>query len=127
MEQLVIGKETWQKMVGEKDYSYRYIRRCFCSLNELPLHIVVSSGEVTAVSTVAGSERLDVHNTGSIPTIRELFERILELNKAAELGKGRVVTTYNGELGFPTNIDWSGRAIDSDWTIEISHVELLQH
>lgn len=121
---LAQAMDRWESR-GPRDYSFDYLVSCFCPVPEVqPLRIEVRDGEVTRAVPAGSDEWLPQKSLVEIPTIDDLFERILD---AIDGEADRVDATYDDRLGYPRAvfIDRAQRAIDDELSFEVSNLQAL--
>ena len=127
MESLVNGKNLWQSRIGSSDYSFELQKNCFCSHNGQTIRISIEDGEVTRVAIAHNGTDQESGISEFRPTMRELFELVLELNERELASEGTVKVQYDETLGFPTSISWQGNAMDDSIVLKIGDVATDRH
>jgi hypothetical protein len=119
--ELVSAKNKWLENFGKKDYSFIYKRNCFCSFDDKKILIKVKNHKL--ISASINGEEIDPK---TMPTIRQLFEMILEQIKKREIEENTyIVVEYNSDLGYPEIIRIKNQNIDGGGTLYVSDVAAM--
>ena len=74
---IVRNKNKWIENAQKKDYDFTYQRKCFCYLGGEEILIKVREGKIFS-ATIDSNQEVKIN---SLPTMRQLFEFILEALK----------------------------------------------
>ena len=123
MHDLVEGKNKWVQAVPNQTYSYIYRQRCFCPNDNDEIVVNVKNGKITS-TTLRSNGKKEIR-IQSLPTIKQLFEFILENLKRQEWENNlSIEAQYDEKLGFPTVIKIRRPVMDGNQSIFITNVVL---
>ena len=119
---LVESKNKWIKSVPNRNYTYTYLNKCFCGLNDKEIQVQVENGAVISVTLKNGEKR----KVKYFKTIKQHFEFILETIKKEEWGNsGSLNVEYDKILGYPSLINFRNKKVmDGSFTILISNITI---
>lgn len=118
---LVTAKDRWIAAAGESHYSYEL------RLGQKPPFTVSVSNPGTLRDDWLGDVPCSAPGVcGVNPSMRELYELVLELTNEQFESGGELRVEYDAQLGFPTEIYWDNRkSSHSAVSIGISNVILI--
>ena len=122
--ELVESKNIWVKSAPSGSYSFVYLRKCFCALDNQRISIRVNNGKLVSASLL---EDVDTPiSVSSFSTIRELFDFILEGIKKQERDNNvEIKVLYDKSLGYPKQISYRKLNVTDGFTsIYISEVAI---
>ena len=114
--EIAAQREIWQAL-GIDDYSFEITRSCFCPPQSIgPFLVTVEDGVATSV-LFEGAAADEQFTTGLPRTIDDVFQRLLDLEDAAE-----VVVAWDAEHGFPSHadVDPIPNAIDDEFSLLVT-------
>ena len=122
VKELVGNKNKWIKSAPNRNYTYTYLHKCFCGLNDKEIQVQVQNGSVISVKLKNGEPR----QTKSFKTIKEHFEHVLEIIKEEESGDSvNIEVEYEKTLGYPSKIRVNNKKLmDASYTIFISNMKI---
>lgn len=121
-EALVRGKNSWLSQVGTAKYKFDLRKDCFCTHDGQTLRLSVEDGAVVHVQIAPDSLSDGTEISRFRPTMRELFDLILELTQRELESDGTLDVEYDQALGYPTLISWTGDGMDGYLVVTISNV-----
>lgn len=113
---LATARQRWAAK-GFADYEYVLTKTCFCGLTG-PVDVVVGGDSIRSATAVSDGHAVSPQ---LVSTISGLFDFI---QQAIDDRAARIDVTYDSELGFPTRIEYDGRAniADDEVTFTASNV-----
>ena len=120
---LVEGKNKWSEAISTKKYSFEYTQHCYCPWTG---ELIKFEADYTGVkSAVLGNGKLI--DPDNFPNIELHFQRILHLLQKQEEDKNVSVSIeYDGELGFPTVIEYRQSNVShGEYKLEIKNVQVI--
>ena len=124
MESLVNGKNLWQSTIGSSDYSFELQKRCYCPNNGQVIRITVEDGAVADVAIVHDSAKHESGISEFRPTLRELFDLVLEYSERELASEGTLSVQYHQALGFPAIISWQGKGPHTSFAWVVNDVTI---
>lgn len=119
--ELVENKNRWVEHAQNRQYSFVYIRNCFCRYSGEEILITVKDHRVAS----AKMNKKEV-NVKTLPTIKQLFELILEGIKRQEWEKNIAIQAeYNPKYGYPTNISFRSNSKDDNASISVKNLNFM--
>jgi hypothetical protein len=122
---LVDAKNKWLKYGYGKEYSYIIIRECFCPYDDKEIKVTVSKGKVIFATYLTTSNDKEQLSLRYFPTLRQMFEFILERIKNDNIY--RLTVDYHQLYGYPTLVEYSSHMIDGSGKVTIRDVYLIKN
>ena len=120
--ELVEAKDVWVSVAGNRSYSYTL------EFGQRPPYTVaVSNPGMLREDWLEDPECPDVGECHVTPTMRELFQFVLDLTDDQFQSGGELTVVYDEKMGFPTRIFFDDRrGSHSAFSVEVSNVEFVQ-
>lgn len=117
---LVNAKNLWVQTNPNKSYSFRVVRRCFCTFDGVAARVTVV-GDAVVRTTVSQDVRFTREpNPYGYLTIPGYFNLVLDLIEQELNSSLELEVEYDARLGYPSLIAWrEPNAMDSATRIEI--------
>ncbi|MDH3747349.1 MAG: DUF6174 domain-containing protein [Gammaproteobacteria bacterium] len=122
MEALVNGKNLWLSEIAAGNYSFELRKDCFCSFDGQTIRVSVRDGIMTHAEIAPSNTGEEKGVSKFRPTMRELFELVLELSKREFASEGTLKVEYDQTLGYPASVSWNGDGFDDFFLVTVSNV-----
>jgi len=120
--ELVAAKDVWVSVAGEKPYSYTLKFG-----NKGPYTVSVSNPRTLRENWLEEPECSEFGECRVTPSMRELFQFVLELTEDQLESGGDLSVVYDDKMGFPNHIFFDDhRGFHSAFSIEVSDVIFTQ-